>query len=226
MTLTVMIPTRSRARKIRQLIDAWQETTVLPDTTFELYVDDDDPQLADYEDIVDEHGIKMTVSPRQQLGPMMNLYAPQIAERCDVIGNIGDDHRPRTPGWDKIIAEKVLASNPSIVYGNDLYQGEKLPTAAFMSPSIIRTLGYMVPPGMIHLYLDDFWRELGNAAGILHYLPDVVIEHVHPAAGKAGWDQVYLESNTRELYNHDKALFAAYMDDQLPIDVAKLQAIG
>jgi hypothetical protein len=228
MSMIVMTPTRNRARKIRQLMDVWPRTVTRPDTTLELYVDDDDEQLPDYRVIVDEFsdlGVSMFVSPRQQLGPMLNRYALQVAERCDVIGNIGDDHRPRTVGWDEKLHDAVMANDPAIVYGDDLYQGKNLPTAVFMSPSVVRTLGYMVPPGMIHLYLDDFWRDLGNAAGILHYRPDIVIEHMHPGINKAGWDHIYIESNTKELYAHDECLFKAYLEEGMAGDVAKLSAL-
>jgi hypothetical protein len=111
------------------------------------------------------------------------------------------------------------------VYGDDLLQGERLPTAVFMSPSIVRTLGWMVPPGMIHLYLDDVWRELGKAVGCLRYHPEIVIEHMHPGANKAGWDPIYLESNSPELYAHDSALYQQWMDNQRHEDAAKLRAL-
>jgi hypothetical protein len=97
MSLIVMIPTRSRVRKIRQLIEAWTDTVAREDTTCELYVDDDDPQLDDYRELIADpdspDSFSLHVGPRDQLGPMLNRYAIDVAQRCDVIGNIGDDHR-------------------------------------------------------------------------------------------------------------------------------------
>lgn len=223
-----MIPTRCRVRKIRQLIEVWTDTVTRPDTTCELYVDDDDPQLDDYLNLQADAppAFSVHIGPRDQLGPMLNRHALDVATRCDVIGNIGDDHRPRTHGWDALIHDAVAAETPCMLYGDDLLQGERLPTAIFMSPQIVTTLGYMVPPGMIHLYLDDVWRELGNAAGCLRYRPDIIIEHMHPGANKAGWDPIYLESNSPELYAHDGKLYKEYLDSQVAVDAAKLRALS
>jgi hypothetical protein len=64
-----------------------------------------------------------------------------------------------------------------------------------MSSSIVQALGYFCPPGLIHMYLDNFWAELGRGANCLAYRGDVIIEHMHPLAGKAevdaGYDEVW-----------------------------------
>ena len=57
----------------------------------------------------------------------------------------------------------------------------------------------MVPPGMIHLYFDNFWLDFGRAMGKITYLPDVIIEHMHPAVGKAVLDAGYQEVNAPEM---------------------------
>jgi hypothetical protein len=54
-----------------------------------------------------------------------------------------------------------------------------------------------------HLYIDNYWLELAGAAGCLTYLPDVVIEHMHPAYGKAEWDESYRRVNSPEMYGAD-----------------------
>jgi hypothetical protein len=109
---------------------------------------------------------------------------------------MGDDHVPRTAGWDAtIVAHLDDPKEPRITYGDDLLQGANLPTAVFLQSKTVRALGYMCPPGMVHLYLDNFWKTLGEHLGTLGYLPEVVIEHLHPAAGKAAMDAGYREAN-------------------------------
>jgi hypothetical protein len=58
---------------------------------------------------------------------------------------------------------------------------------------------------------DDFWMDLGRRAGGLTYLPDVIIEHMHPHAGKAEHDDGYATNNSAETYDHDRRCFEAWL---------------
>jgi len=149
----------------------------------------------------------------------LNAAAVEYADQYRYIGFMGDDHRPRTFGWDERIVEELNYSH--VVYGNDLLQGESLPTAVFMRSEIVQKLGYMAPPELIHLYLDNFWLELGRATS-MRYLGDVTIEHLHPYAGKAEWDASYLEVNDQALYEHDRLAFENYMATRFQEDLEKL----
>jgi hypothetical protein len=150
----------------------------------------------------------------------LNAAAVEQAGNYKYIGFLGDDHRPRTVGWD----DKVIASleNHNVVYGNDLLQGENLPTAVFLRSEIIQKLGFMAPPTLVHLYLDNFWLELGKATTI-EYLPDVIIEHLHPFAGKAEWSDSYREVNDQALYDRDQQAFNEYMATQFAEDLRLIQ---
>lgn len=139
-------------------------------------------------------------------------------------GFVGDDHRFRSTGWDeKFIA--TLTDQPGFVYGNDLFwpKGE-IPTQIFISSGILASLGWMGLPGCTHLYIDNAWRELGEATQSIRYHPEVVIEHMHPAGGKAEWDEGHLRVNSEAMYNHDAEAFAAWREsEQFALDVAAVQ---
>jgi hypothetical protein len=124
------------------------------------------------------------------------------------LGFMGDDHRVRTHGWDALLME--AAGWWGLSYGDDLLRGGELPTAVVMAADIVRTLGWMGPSTLGHMYVDDYWRDLGNAVGDLHYRPEVVIEHLHPAAGKAAMDESYERSNHPDQYARDAAAYAEY----------------
>ena len=49
----------------------------------------------------------------------------------------------------------------------------------------------MAPKGLEHFYIDNFYRDTGYALGILNYFEDVILEHMHPSAGKAIIDDTY-----------------------------------
>lgn len=150
------------------------------------------------------------------MGPALNAGLAYID--AAVIGFIGDDHRFRTPGWDERIIEANDALGGGIVYGNDLLRGQELPSQVFMDARIVRSLGWMALPGAHHLFLDDTWRELGHAINRLTYLPDVHIEHLHPTAGKAEWDENYVRVNTGAMYEHDAAVFHEWMHNGISRD--------
>jgi hypothetical protein len=53
--------------------------------------------------------------------------------------------------------------------------------------------------------------KLGTDINRFSYLPEVIIEHLHPAAGKAEWDQGYKDVNAEEIYSADKKAFDDYI---------------
>lgn len=222
--MIVIVPTRKRPQNIADLIEACAETITDPRTFIRVVVDgEDDPDIADeYQRIFDEspHPFwSMQFSPRRRLGPTLNIVSAVWAYTRGACGFMGDDHRPRTKGWDEKISNHISDNPLSVVYGNDLVQGESLPTAAFMCSTLISRLGYMVPPTITHLYVDNFWRVLGERLGTLTYFEDVIIEHLHPSAGTAEMDVSYEESNSKERYDADEAAYVAYVRDELDLAV-------
>ena len=67
---------------------------------------------------------------------------------------------------------------------------------------------------MKHLYLDNFWKKLGEDLGSLTYLEDVIIEHMHPVAGKAEWDEGYVAVNAQEVYSADALAYRNYIQSE------------
>ena len=180
-SLIVIVPSRGRPDNIARLREAWADLTTLAARLL-VAVDDDDPELPGYLEQGDGWTI---VGPRLRLGPTLNSLAPTMTKRAPYIGFLGDDHLPRTTGWDLEVTAALATLGTGFVYGNDLVRGADLPTAFFMTSNIVDKLGYIFPPGLVHMYLDDAVRELGTAANCLTYLPDVIIEHLHPVAGTA-----------------------------------------
>lgn len=213
MSLIMLCPSRGRPGNITELRAAWDEVT--DNAELLVAVDDDDPKLPEYGDA------RVLSSPRR-LGPILNALAAEAASGYDAVGFLGDDHRPRTPGWDTQLLA-ALDGRPGVAYGNDLHQGGRLPTAVVISSAVIRALEYMVPPVLEHLYLDDFWRQLGLDLGHLEYLPDVIIEHCHPNAGKASWDDGYERVNSPEQNTADSAAYTQFMSSVWPSDLARLR---
>lgn len=215
--MIVLVPSRGRPANVARLQQAWADTGATADLV--VLVDDDDPELDAYRAL----GLPaLVVGERQRIGPLLNDWAPRFATEWDVVGFMGDDHCPRTPGWDAAI---LGASTPwTVVYGDDLFQGENIPTAVFMGATLIRELGYFNPPGCDHLYLDNAWKLYGQYLDTLRYLPEVVIEHVHYLTGKATEDELYREVNAPAMYAHDQRAYTEWANHQAAIDLDRVKA--
>lgn len=191
--LLVIVPTRGRPQNAARLADAFRQTDSL-NAELVFVADHDDPELTAYH-LAAPRLLVYQGESGNGLVPALNWAAGLYADIYDYIGFMGDDHLPRTAGWDAHVLGALDPLEPRIVYGNDLLQGENLPTAAFMPSRMVRALGFMAPPVLRHLYVDNFWLQLGRDLGGLRYLPDVVIEHIHPAAGKTPMDERYAVVN-------------------------------
>lgn len=224
--LVVIVPSRGRPEQARALADAFAETCTT-DVDLIFAIDDDDPTRDSYELFLGTragHCISSTRTMVESLNYAANAYLG--AGEPFAVGFMGDDHRPRTRGWDEQYLAALRAMGTGIVYGNDLLQGQNLPTQCAMTSDIVRALGYMAPPELRHMYVDNFWLTLGREAGCIRYLPDVVVEHMHPVAGKAEWTEGHKRVNTNAIYNHDYAVYYRWATEgQSDADVAKVRAL-
>lgn len=228
--LVVIVPSRGRPDAVSSLVAAFEETCQAR-TRLLIVIDDDDPDAGHYREAMEPHTYRHRTSLLSQPGGSMvaalntgAAHALTAWPCADAIGFMGDDHRPRTAGWDAAYLA-ALAERPGFVYGDDRIQGIRLPTQIAISGPVVRALGHMAPPTLHHLYVDNYWRQLGQAAGCITYLPDVVVEHLHPVAGTALVDDGYLRVNAPAVYARDQAAFQAYMAEHGQRDVlAVLQA--
>lgn len=220
----MIVPSRGRAAVARALTLHFRNTCTA-DTVLIFAVDQDDPTRAEYETVGDGTTSAVLFTPSRTMVEALNITAVNYASQAFAIGFMGDDHCPRTYGWDSEYLGALRELGTGIVYGNDLLQGEKLPTQCAMTADIIRALGFMALPSLRHMYVDNFWLDLGREADRLFYLPDVVVEHMHPIAGKADWDEGHRRVNDQQVYDADAAAYAEYRLDRFAADVAKVVAL-
>lgn len=216
--VALILPTRGRPKKVEESIDGWRGYSTMTDLW--VFLDDDDPEVEAYERHPD---VNYVVWPRRRMCPTVNHAAVMLATQYRYLGFMGDDHVPRTPDWDAKLAE--ACGEWGIAYGDDKLQGENLATHCVQTSNIVSTVGYMALPGTVHLYMDNFWMVLGSECGFLHYLPDVVVEHMHFVNGKSEQDDRYAEVNASSVYSHDGAVFNRWLTNGTAADdIAKIKA--
>ena len=195
------------------LLAAHEELSAASDLLF--VIDANDPEHDQYHFEVGQELCMTIDNTSRGMAYPINKAANAIAkqDKYDFFAFLGDDHRPRTAEWDLQLMA-AMQRRPSMAYGNDLLQGKRLPTMITMTSDIVKALGGMVPPNMKHLYLDNFWKKLGEDLGSLTYLDDVIVEHMHPVAGKAEWDEGYKEVNAQEVYSFDALAYQNYIQSE------------
>ena len=214
-TNLVIIPARGRPDKAEFAFHELKRLSKISD--FMIGLDDDDAD--NYPEI---DGVIREVNPRLKMNGTLNLLATKYADKYETITFMGDDHVVRTDGWDEKLYEPIKNRGFGISYGNDLFQGENLPTMVMMSTNIIKELGFMAPPNLIHLFMDNFWKVFGQVLGCLDYKGDVIIEHMHYMAGKSKVDAQYQEVNSSDVSSHDALAFKDYAETQLKDDAIRV----
>jgi hypothetical protein len=214
--MIVIVPSRGRPKRAVNMVQSVKDTAS-QDVRVVVVVDPDDPTLPDYRRKVKD----LVVLPeRLRYSASLNLIAREVWDTEDILGAYGDDVIFRTKGWD----DAVRAAPPGIVFGNDLAHGSGWPTAVWMSSPIAKALGWLALPECRHLYVDNAWKAIGDATGILTYLPEVIVEHMHEVYGKAPKDQTYID-----VYDdngaRDYVAWKAWEQDGLADAIERVRAI-
>ena len=231
--LTLIVPSRSRPESVGRVVEAWETTGGFTDAVMHWVIDADDPGLSGYVHRLEwarernPGGVEWTVAPFwMSLVPKLNAKAVDLAcGDVEALGFAGDDHLPRTPGWAARHLAALRELGTGIVYCDDGYQHQALPTQWVMTVDIVRELKAMVPAAVEHLYCDNAVMDLGVAAGCLTYLPDVLIEHMNPYARKGTLDAQYQRVNSRAQYARDRPAYAAWRAEHLPGQAAAVRRL-
>lgn len=229
--LCVIVPSRGRPESVARVVQAWNETHAWNDARLVFVIDADDPRYAEY---FEHHASPpelgacvyiTTMDEWKPLVPKLNEAARLAAENFKYVAFMGDDHLPRTDGWTEAFISNLGDLKTGIVYGDDGYQGQRLPTHWAMTSDIVRSLGRMVPAPVDHLYCDNAIKVLGQGADCLRYLPDVLIEHMHPMAGKAESDAGYERVNAPVQYRKDELAYLRWIADGRAADVETVRKL-
>lgn len=218
MTVLAICPSRGRPDAARATLQSFLDTRHDASSRLVFVVDRDDEAAEDYPT---EH--TYIIQPAGTMGGALRAAMADEVLKGDasVIGMVGDDNRFISHGWDVSI-RRALEAQPGVAYGDDLFQHERLPTAWWLSREVADVFG-LAPPWLKHFYMDNFWLEMGKGTGCIQYLPNVVIEHLHPLAGKAEDDAIYTRNGRHA--GHDRQQFRMWQRRRMNMDIARLARI-
>ena len=95
-------PSRGRPKLAKRLIETACENQD-GNTEFLFYLNDDDPKLEEYKDLLDEK--HYTIGPNQSTCFSWNLMCEKAQH--DIVMLMGDDVQVLTEHWDTMIAEQI-----------------------------------------------------------------------------------------------------------------------
>lgn len=218
--ILIVLPSKGRPEKIEGLYDSWRKTT---DGKSEVIValDDDDPMLKRYKRHKD---IRFDVGKGKSFADACNRIFKKYSD-YKYYFILSDDHRIRTKKWEILFTEAIEKNGgKGVSAGNDLIYGEKRPSSALVSGEIFRSLGFIALPGLIHMFTDNFWLEIGKHLGKFYYFPEIIIEHMHYSVGKSPVDAFYLAVDNKIVYQHDRKIFMDWKKSQMEIDIKKVKS--
>jgi hypothetical protein len=229
--ISFCIPSRGRPEFAKRLIQSSQQTAK-HDVEFLFYLNEDDPTLEEYKDIIEEK--YYTIGPNQSTCFSWN----QLAQRAshDIVMLMGDDVHVKTQDWDIKIKEqfdkfddKILMVVPSDgrIKGSGKYNESKLglwpdkslPAAHFaVHKNWINTLGYLAPPFFWHFYVDTYTQKLARKINRCLFLPTVVFK-----AKKLFDDTANRVRSNLNISKRDDFVWTKVRDRHLKADVEQLK---
>lgn len=127
-------------------------------------------------------------------GPTYNeILARYPRERC--YGFLADDAVLDVQGMLRIL--ETGADDWNIAYANDQHWGVNLPTMPCLGGELVRAVGYLAPPHLVHWAIDTAWGELGKKLGNLVYFHHLTYTHLNPVWGTAPDDPTYIAGRAR-----------------------------
>jgi hypothetical protein len=225
--LAILVPSRGRPQSVARLIAAC-ELTCRTDYALYFAFDEDDPQLAANRAAAARAFYQ--VGERRTLAEWTNKLYDIYRGGFRYFASLGDDHVPLTDGWDARLCAALGQTGGGFAYCNNGHQigGQRnLPEMCVISANVLEALGWVCEPDLAHYFVDNVWRDLGEQAGCLHYLDDVIVEHRHWSFGTtvAPADDTYFDNQAKG--PNDRTAYEVWRADRMSWDVAKVKgALG
>ena len=220
-TISILTPTRNRPNNCERFIKSIYNTAKNPgNIELHFYVDNDDPSLEAYKSLAKhcyeeynkfykcefEFGEPMSVSQS------WNIIATKSTSYLLIMGN--DDLIYRTPEWDTRLIQNLAIKYKQdplwVSWFNDGINADRHCAFPIISREWYDTVGYFAP-GCFNFGYNDTWVfDIAKRLDRTHYIPDILVEHMHFSKGKSDMDDTYARNRTQSkgnLYAKDKAIF-------------------
>jgi len=216
-----IVPSRNRPEKLERFLNSWIVTSSgLSDMLIAL--DDDDSScnhlFEKFPSVIWEKNKKIKGA---SFLAVLNSVANRYVDHYSYLGFNEDDCIFHTPNYESRFISKMkeLGKN-AIVYGNDMINKKDRIYFPVMDSSIVKRLGYMVPPTLRCMYADDFWRDMSKSLGTVFRFEDIKIQHFHYTKDDGIADSISIDVNNSKA--QDSVAYREYMQTTFISDMKKL----
>lgn len=221
---SMLCPTRSRAGQIGRFVRSVQRTCTRPESVEILfYVDDDDPQVGDYQRTIKDLGglyagfkrIALIVGPAMSVSKSWNVLAADCSG--DLLMMANDDQLYVDYGWDHQLDRHAGESRDGIFAM--FFEDGQYPPGSGDFPIVSRrwyeTLGYFTP-GIFEFWYNEAWIfDIAQRLRRIRRIPGILVDHLHYSEYKAMLDETYLRHRSNfERSKRDAELFKNTADER------------
>jgi hypothetical protein len=221
-----LCPTFQRPEKLQNLAKSWDATAT--DIPLKVRIWSKDPRKEDYRALEWPASWSFYESDAEWAGDALAEYFEAFPNE-EYYGFIGDDIVLLTPGGiEQLIYE---AGEWFVAYPNDMLQRHHMATHFCIGGELVRTLGYIVPPGFTHHYMDQAIMDVATNVGLLRYRPDILFFHDHfirnvdPEKYDATYARVYTPEGKLRHDEKEEAKFRLniWHEREAPFDISRVR---
>lgn len=178
-----------------------------------------DPKLKQYLSHQWPAAWRIETVPMPGNGPTYNeMLRRYPRESC--YGFLADDALLDVQGM--LVELERAADDWNVAYANDGHQGANLATMPCLGGELVRAVGYLAPPNLMHWAIDNVWTKIGEKLGCLHYMERLTYTHRNPVWKTAPDDSTYQQSRLASFGWED--VYRSWMVNQLPGVVKRVRA--
>lgn len=198
--ISLLHATRGRPAKAYKARATWLDRAFDADAIEHIYaLDHDDETIGPF--VTCRHVIN------HRRGPVAAWNEAAKFSRGEILIQLSDDWDPPVH-WDKLILQKFEGiDRPAVLAVSDGHRTDNLLCMAIINRNRYKQQGYMFHPEFFSMFSDNLFTDRAYADGVVIDATDIVIEHLHPAFGKAEMDETYARSNAPENYEAGLATY-------------------
>ena len=199
--ISLLHATRGRAAQAWKAKNEWLRLADNPDAIEHIFgIDADDAQAMPL--MVTRHCL---VSGKG--GPVAAWNEAAKHSRGEILIQLSDDWQP-IQGWDTLIIDAIGDTTKQAVLAiSDGYRTDNLLCMAIITRARYKAQGYLFHPEFFSMFSDNHFTDCAYADGVVIEAKDIMIEHLHPAFGKAEVDETYARSNDPANYEAGLATY-------------------
>jgi hypothetical protein len=237
MRILFHLPTRSRPEKAKACIENIHASCVSDDYIILVTADRDDVSMNGFASIF-LHDKKVVVAYGDSKSKIEACNRDiELVKDWDILVNTSDDMWFESLADDQIrrafkemrtvngYPYSFVDNLDQLIHFNDGNQKGNVCTLSIMGRPYYDAQGYVYHPDYKSLWCDAEETEKAYMLGKYRYMGDslVIFHHLHPAWGKAQYDDQYRKTEDRSMWDHDKAIIEKRraMNYYLPLNQIK-----